>query len=289
MKKFFRIIVLQLILPLTLIFLCYWLYRAVQKEHTTSIFQYISYKAGITFEDYALNIIYNEKGDDDLRCGTIYEMDSTLWAKMKAAGEDMLIKDAIIIIGVPDNTTPFEGQEGQDNIKYHFDRNYNFTLNKNGIDRKYHNALRFDIDFTNDRQGNIFWNYKSDVFGSLERNFKIYYDFYSFSEVLEIKRIVDYITVYIPPDMEIKTSPEYSKRTPEGVFFEGDVMDDVYYDGLYMEGVIPSNTKRYDSLIFFLGAFVGALASIIVSSVPNSFNTYKRINSIKKIKRENCV
>ena len=288
MKKFFRIIVLQLILPLTLIFLCYWLYRAVQKEHTTFIFQYTSYKAGITFEGYVLKVIYNEKGDDGLMCGTIYEMDSIVWAEMKATGEDMFIKDAIIIAGVPNNTIPFGGEVLAD-VKCHFDRDYNRSTTKNGVKRQYHNALRFDIDFTNDRRGNIFWHYESDVFGSLERNFKIYYDFYSLSEAMEIKRIIDYITVNIPPDMEIKTSPEYSKRTPEGVFFEGDVMDDVYYDGLYMEGVIPSNTKRYDSLIFFLGAFVGALASIIVSSVPNSFNTYKRINSIKKIKRENCV
>ncbi len=274
MLRLFQNIGFQISVSLVIIALCFWKFTSIQKEHVTEISNSVTYKSGITFKDFSSILTYVPKGVDDVSCGVLYEMDSLTWADMKAAGEDMLIKDAIVIDRLPKDTKPYDGPAG--NI---------VCRTENNPDSLGQVSLHFDIDFSTERLGNIYWSYSGNIFGTSERGFKIYHSFISRSDTLNFENIVSCVSVRIPPDMEFNTIPGFSERTPERVTFKKDVLDRVYRNGLYMEGAIPKNVKLHDSIVFFLGALVGTFVSVIVSCLARWFSAVSRRRTMVKNKK----
>ena len=254
----------QFTMPLGIIALCLWYYHAIQKEHVTVFSQRVIYHEGLRFDRYVHNIYYNENGAEYVMQAAIFELDSLVWAEMKASGTDMLIKDAVIIAGLPRENVHFQCHEGnEDRFNIYMDKEYLISEYNNDKINEIRTALRADIDFSENRWGAIYWNHKSNFFGNNERGFKIYYDFRSTSNfVRDSVPILSAISLFIPPDMKFNVIPRYSYRYPNMVCIEKDELAGVSFSGLYMEGSIPKNAKNHDSKIFVLGAITGAFASL---------------------------
>ena len=208
--------------------------------------------------------------------GLIYEMDSLEWQALKASGEDMRIKDAIVI---------------QSNLKaspehkdYDTDTLPIWRVDTEG-DSLHASAVHYNLDFTDSPGCYLSVTFRGNIFGDDVRDFgfKLSYTCWS-RPAIGLGGIPDDFFIAIPPNINIQTIPQYTTRNTRQVEFSKEDLVNFFPDGIVIEGQNPHNVRKYDSWIFFLGAILGALMSWFVSFFDNYLpRIVKKMRRKKKI------
>ncbi|WP_163629194.1 hypothetical protein [Paludibacter sp. 221] len=223
----------------------------------------------LTYRSFSLE--FNGNGEDLKYHALKYEMDSIIWREKKDRGEDMVIKDAIVIT----DNFPIYWVLEDECITYHLKEYYYST---EFHENKFESKLTIDVDLSEHREHTILYRYKGNFFGINEKKFKIEMNYTCFDDT---PRGTQGFLIKAPFNFDIETFPPYQQLFDESLVYSES--DNDFLDYVYIKGERTDNTSKHETRNLVIATLLGGIISLLFTMFSKYIENYYKRNKLKKL------